>query len=428
MNDVEPESREQLIARTGPGTPMGKLLRRYWVPLLLASELPHADCPPVRAPVLGEKLIAFRDSNGRIGLIDEYCAHRRTSLFFGRNEECGLRCAYHGWKYDVTGQCIELPSQRDLAPKVKLKSYPCEERAGIVWAYLGPPELKPGLPELEWCTIPDSHRYVSKRWQESNYLRGMEGGIDTTHVSWVHRYELERDALHQKAQSKKYIQGDPNVVFTIKEAPSGMTIFGRRNGEADSYYWRITQWIFPWFTLVPPTGPHPLGAHMWIPIDDENCWAWSINFYPHHPLSAEEWAEMEAGRGIHVEFIPGTFTPRANRSNDYLIDRDAQRERRSYSGVAGLSMQDASLQETMEPMQTPGFKEFLVQTDMAIVLARKRLYRAAMDLDKGGEPPALAGATQRVRSGSVLLDKQTDVEDWAREALVARPDNPLHSL
>ncbi len=224
------EQNDQLT-QTGRGTLLGDLFRRYWIPALLAEEIAERDGPPVRVQLLGEKLVAFRDTEGRIGLISEFCAHRGVSLWFGRNEESGLRCPYHGWKYDVTGQCVDLPSEPEssgMCGRIKLASYPCIEQGGVIWAYMGPPELKPAPPELEWCVVPDANRYVSKRWQESNYLQGMEGGIDTTHVSFVHRYELERDALHMNAACKKYIKADPNVTFTVQETPGGMTIFGRR--------------------------------------------------------------------------------------------------------------------------------------------------------------------------------------------------------
>ena len=208
----------ELLVRTGSGTPMGNLLRRYWVPILLQSEIAEPDCPPVRVKIMGESLLAFRDTQGRPGLIDEFCAHRGTSLFFGRNEECGIRCSYHGWKYDITGQCVDLPSQPETAPIVKLKAYPCIERGGVVWAYMGPPEKKPEPPGLEWALLDPSQRVVSKRLQECNYLQAMEGGIDTTHVSYVHRYELDIDKLHMAAKSKKYIKGDGNVIFKIGRA------------------------------------------------------------------------------------------------------------------------------------------------------------------------------------------------------------------
>src|SRR5258707_55267 len=180
------EEMNVFLTRTGPGTPMGEVIRRYCIPELLDWELPERVCPPVRGKLLGEKLVAFRDTEGRIGMIEEFCAHRGVSLWFGRNEENGLRCPYHGWKYDVNGRCVEVtsePVESGYCDKIRLKSYPCAERGGVVWAYLGPPEHKPPLPELEWATVPPEQRFISKRLQECNYLQAMEGGIDSSHVS-----------------------------------------------------------------------------------------------------------------------------------------------------------------------------------------------------------------------------------------------------
>jgi phthalate 4,5-dioxygenase len=423
---MEKELIETLV-HTGPDTPMGRLMRRYWVPALLSEELAESDSPPVRVKLLGERLLAFRDSEGRVGLIDEFCAHRGASLFLGRNEECGIRCSYHGWKYDIHGQCVELPSAPQIAPKMRIKAYPCIERGDIVWAYMGPPDKQPNLPELEWCLLPSSHRYVSKRLQECCYLQAMEGGIDTTHASWVHRYELDVDPMHRHARANKYIKADGAAVFDLEESAHGLTIFGRRNGEVDSHYWRVTQWIFPWFTLIPPFGPHALGGHIWVPIDDENCWAWSINFLPDRPLPGEELDAMKQGKGIHAQYVPGTFRPLANRDNDWLIDRRAQKERRSFSGVEGFSIQDASLQESMGPVQDYS-REHLVPTDKAIVMARRVLYRAARDLEKGIDPPALAGAQQRVRAASVLLERSVKASEWAKDALVDGLAKPVYTV
>ena len=161
---------------------MGALLRRYWIPFLLSEELPEPECPPVRVKLLSERLIAFRDTEGRLGLIDEFCAHRGVSLWFGRNEQSGIRCPYHGWKYDVTGQCVDVPSEPQesgFCKKIKLKSYPCVERGGIIWAYMGPPAEQPPAPEFEWASLPASHCYTTKRLQECNFLQAMEGGIDS---------------------------------------------------------------------------------------------------------------------------------------------------------------------------------------------------------------------------------------------------------
>src|ERR671914_2375247 len=163
------KEQNDLLAQTGPGTPMGQLFRSYWIPALLTEELAENECPPVRVKLLSERLLAFRDTYGRYGLIDEFCAHRGVSLWFGRNEEGGIRCPYHGWKYDVTGQCIEVPSEpleSGFCNKIKLKSYECVELGDVIWAYMGPPELKPPLPNFEWCTVSRESRFVSKRTQE----------------------------------------------------------------------------------------------------------------------------------------------------------------------------------------------------------------------------------------------------------------------
>lgn len=424
---MNPQMAETLV-RTGPDTPMGQLMRRYWVPVVLSSEIAVPGGPQVRVPVLGERLLAFRDSEGRPGLIDEFCSHRGASLFFGRNEEGGIRCSYHGVKFDRLGRCIEVPSAPEACAHMHIRGYPCVERGGVVWAYMGPPELQPAPPELEWCLLPESHVFVSRRLQECSYLQAMEGGIDTSHVSFVHRYEVDTDPMHQNCKALDYIKADGNVVFEIEQTDFGLTLFGRRNGEPDSYYWRVTQWLFPWFTLIPPFGEHSLAGHVWVPIDDHNCWAWSINFHPDKPLSAEERQAMIDGKGIHVEYeAPGSFRPKANKDNDYLIDRVAQRERRSYSGVFGFAMQDASLQESMGPIQNHA-AERLLPTDRGIVMARRMLYQAALDVRDGKTPPAIHTAAQRVRAAGVLLPREEDPRAWAQEHLADGLEEPIYSL
>src|SRR5215831_5001034 len=174
------KEQNDLLTQTGPATPMGRMFRAYWLPALLVDELPENDCPPVRVKMLSERLLAFRDSEGRYGLIDEFCAHRGVSLWFGRNEESGLRCSYHGWKYDVTGQCVDVPSEpreSGFCQKIKLKSYPLVKRA----------------------TVPAEQTFISKRLQECNWLQAMEGGIDSSHVSFLHRGDLGSDPLFKGA-------------------------------------------------------------------------------------------------------------------------------------------------------------------------------------------------------------------------------------
>ena len=417
----------ELLVRTGPGTPMGELMRRYWVPVALAAEVAEPDGPQKRVQILGEKLVVFRDSSGEPGLIDEFCTHRGASLFFGRNEEGGIRCAYHGLKFNRQGDCVEVPSAPQVCDRMRIKAYPCIERGGIVWAYMGPKDKRPAPPEVEWCTLPASHVFVSKRLQECNYLQAMEGGIDTSHVTYVHRFEVDDDPMHRGTKANEYIKADGNVIFEIERSDFGLTLYGRRNGEPDSYYWRITQWLFPWFTLIPPFGEHALGGHVWVPIDDQNCWAWSVNFRTERPLTAEERADMASGKGIHCAVDPTTFRPAANRDNDYLIDRKAQKEKRAFSGVFGFAMQDASLQESMGRIQNLE-REKLLPTDRGIVMARRMLYEAAKGLQAGAEPPALDPNKQRVRAAGVLLPRDLRPQQWAKEHIADGLEQPVYSI
>jgi phenylpropionate dioxygenase-like ring-hydroxylating dioxygenase large terminal subunit len=419
-------SKEQnaLVTQTGPGTPIGDLFRCYWLPVLLSQELAENDGPPVRVKILSERLIAFRDTKGRIGLMDEFCAHRGPSLWFGRNEECGLRCPYHGWKFDVNGQCVDVPSEpaeSGYANKIKLKSYPTAEKGGVIWAYLGPPERRPAEPAFEFATVPREQSFISKRFQECNWLQAMEGGIDSSHVSWLHSGNVNSDPLFKGAGGNKYNFGDLAPVFEVVEAPGGLFIGARRNAEDNQYYWRITPWVMPCFTGVPPRGDHPMHGHFWVPIDDENCWAWSYDYHPVRPLTKEERAAMEAGKGVHCEYVPGTFRPLANKDNDYLMDRQAQREKREYSGIKGIAIQDGSLQESMGPI-IDRTKENLVGCDNGIIMARHRLMRAAKALaEKGTIPPGVDVEHQKVRQAALLLKRDVAFKEGAREALIAKP-------
>ena len=421
-------TREQneTLTQTRPGTPMGQLFRRYWIPALLSEELPEPDCPPVRVKLLSERLIAFRDTQGRVGLLDEFCAHRRASLWFARNEENGLRCTYHGWKYDLSGQCVDVPSEPEesgFCKKVKLKSYPCVERGGAVWAYMGPAEAKPPFPEFEWTRVPQSHRFVSKRLQECNYLQAMEGGIDSSHISSLHSGEMETDALHKGTKGAGY-QKDARPKFEVAESPGGLLIGARRSAEAGNYYWRVTQWIMPWYTMIPPYGDHALHGHAWVPIDNESCWACSMSQHPTRPLNELEWAAIRSGQSIYAELIPGTYRPAANKDNDYLIDRAAQKSGRYYSGVKGISMQDASIQESMGPI-TDRTLEYLAPTDIAIVKARRRLLDAVAALAKGVSPPGLEPETHRVRSAS-FVSSASRFKDAAQEASLSAEAGTAH--
>jgi phthalate 4,5-dioxygenase oxygenase subunit len=405
-------TREQneFLTRTGPGTPMGDLFRQYWMPALLSEELPEPDCAPVRIKLLSERLLAFRDSEGRLGLIDEFCAHRGVSLWFGRNEESGLRCPYHGWKYDITGQCVDVPSEpveSGYCEKIKLKSYPLVERGGVLWTYMGPPVSQPPLPEFEFAMVGPKHRYISKRIQECNFL---------------HRGAFARDPLRKDAvKSMQYNLQDFQVKSEVVESDGGLLIGVRRNAENGNYYWRITQWVMPCFTSIPPRADHPVHGHFWIPMDDENCWVWNYDYHPMRELTDEEFQAMKNGYSIHTKLIPGTFIPVQNKGNDYLMNRAAQKAGLVFSGIEGIAIQDSSVQESMGPIQDRS-KEFLVATDRAIVKARQRLRKAAEAVQKGVPPPGLDPATHRVLPPDVAF------KDGAKEALLAREGIPHASV
>jgi phenylpropionate dioxygenase-like ring-hydroxylating dioxygenase large terminal subunit len=411
----------ELLTRTGPGTPMGELFRRYWIPALKSDELPEPDCAPVRLTLLSEKLVAFRDSSGRIGIIDEFCAHRGVSLWFGRNEENGLRCPYHGWKYDVTGHCTEVPSEdagSGFCQRIKLTSYPTIERGEVVWIYMGAPEHRPPPPEFEWVTVPATHRFASRRHQECNYLQAMEGGIDSVHLSFLHRGDLRSDPLHAGSKGAEYARNTDGK-FEVHETQGGMIIGVRRSAEPGYLYWRITQWIMPFFTIIPPYGDNALNGHAWVPVDDENCMSWSMTHHPTRRLSDDELATMRNGGGIHVKLIPGTLRPVVNRDNDYLMDRAAQKAGKTYCGVTGIAMQDAAIQESMGPIQDRT-REHLTATDRAVILARRRLIQAARAVADGKEPDGIRAAAQRVRSASLVLPEQQNFYDAAGDALAVK--------
>lgn len=420
----------ELLTRTGPGTAMGQMFRSYWLPALLEEELPENDCPPVRVQLLGERLLALRDSGGRLGLIEEFCAHRRTSLWFGRNEEGGIRCAYHGWKYDVSGQCVEVPSEPEsgFCKRIKLTSYPLIARGGILWTYMGPPEKQPPLPEYEFALVTSEQRFVSKRLQECNWLQALEGGIDSSHVSFLHRATLNTDPLLKGARSNQYNLDDAQPYFEVVEAPGGLFVGARRKAENGNWYWRVTPWVMPCVTIVPPRSDYPVHGHFWIPIDDENCWAWSFDYHPTRALAKAEVAAMRDGHGVHVKYVPGTYRPRANKDNDYLMDRAAQKAGRSFSGVEGISMQDASLQESMGPIVDRS-RENLVSTDNGIILARNRLLAALKALtEQGTVPPGVDPAHHHVRSAAVILPDSKAFLPAAAEALTARLGMPHASV
>ena len=329
----------ELLTRVGPGTPMGNLLRQFWQPFALATELPGPDSDPVRVRLLGEDLVAFRDTQGAVGLVAANCPHRGASLFFGRNEESGLRCVYHGWKFSVDGTCVDMPNEpaeSDFKTRVKATTYPGQERGGVLWAYLGPAADMPSPPELQVDPRPaESHRYVSKRIQACNFLQNVEGEVDSSHVSFLHSKGTAAASAgldDPLVTLPDYMARDRAPRFFVLPTPYGMLIGARRDAETDSYYWRITQFLMPTYTMIPVPVGLPVSFTAATPIDDAHMFGFTVTWHPDRPLSRDERAQIESWLGVHTEVDAASFKPLRNRSNDYLVDRALQRSGRSYTG------------------------------------------------------------------------------------------------
>jgi phthalate 4,5-dioxygenase oxygenase subunit len=388
------------LTRVGPGTPMGALMRRYWIPAAFSHQIAAPDCPPVRVRLLGENLVLFRDTNGRVGLLDERCPHRTASLFFGRNEAAGLRCVYHGLKFDVDGNCVDVPclpqpadaQTRNVKPQLKTRAYPCIERGEVVWTYMGPPELKPEFPDLEWTRVPPAQRFATRHIQECNWLQGLEGGFDATHLTFLHGGDAE--------PSRKIVP----TYYEVMPADFGFVVGTGRDPGHGTILWNVNVMLMPFHKIISSV-PH--AAHVWAPMDDENTMLYSIDFHPNRPFTEEELARSKEGRGIHTENIPGTDHAIRNRANDYLIDRAAQASGKSFTGMKGLGTQDCAIQESMGPI-SDRTAEHLLASDAAIVKIRRLLLQTLKDHDSGKPLPGMNPASYRVRSARLEVAKGTD--------------------
>ena len=378
------------LTRVGPGSPMGELMRRYWIPAAFSRQLAQPDGPPLRVRLMGENLVAFRTTDGRVGLVDERCPHRLASLFFGRNEQNGLRCVYHGLKFDVDGRCVDAPCVPNVSDEqlsnikraLTVKSYPCVERGDIIWAYMGPPELKPEFPELEWTAVPSSHRFATRHLQECNWLQGVEGGFDPTHLDFLHRGDGVRE--------QRIVPSFYEVIPTDFGFAFGA---GRDLGNGD-IRWSINVMLMPFHKLI---AMKLNAAHVWVPIDDKNTMVYSVHFNRERPLTEEEIARQTSWTDIHPENIPGTDRGVQNKSNDYLIDRARQSSGSNFTGMKGVGTQDCAIQESMGPIVDRAH-EHLLTIDSHVVKVRRLLLQALNDYAAGKTPPGLDPASYRVKT------------------------------
>jgi phenylpropionate dioxygenase-like ring-hydroxylating dioxygenase large terminal subunit len=400
----------ELLTRVGPGTPMGTTMRRYWIPALLAWELPGPDCPPVRVRLLGEDLVAFRDTRGHLGLLAEHCPHRRASLFFGRNEECGLRCVYHGWKFDVDGRCVDMMNEPDdlgFRDKIRTPAYPMVELGGIIWAYLGPPELRPAAPPFAWTRAPESHRHASKVIQESNWLQGLEGGIDTSHAPILHRLLTTSSSRPGFKPTDAFVRGKPPTIV-IDLTDYGYRYAGIRPLDAGDVHIRAYHFILPFHQIRPSRTEkgRPLEAgHIWVPMDDGNTMVFNWEYSLAGPLTEEDRLERFLGNGP-LDVDQTTFRSRRNRQNGYGLDRQVQRTE-TFTGIDGVNIQDRAIQESMGPIVDRS-QEHLGPADRPIIQARRLLLQAVRTVQEGGTPVGIAPTYAAARAAEGVVPRDAD--------------------
>jgi len=372
----------ELLTRTGPGTPLGALMRRYWLPALLAEEISAPDGRPVRVQLLGERLVAFRDSTGQVGLLEEACPHRGTSLALGRNEDGALRCLFHGWQFDRTGRCLDMPTEplgSTFPQRVRARAYPVREAAGIIWAYLGPAETPPHFPAYQWIGLPSDHYRVWKILHECNYLQALDRDMNFAHVPIAHR-RLSPQEIEAGVKLT-----DLDRQNTVPEVDVEPTAYGlryvtiSRPAEAVNQV-RTASFVAPCFLFLGPIQEHCV-AMAFVPCDDTSNWHFLVRYSRSGPVDAERYA---ATRGID-KLGPG-FRKLRNLDNDFLQDRESMRQ--TFNGIEGVIVEDHALAELQGPI-VDRTRETLCATDAPIVALRDLLLHYAHAFAAGQEPALL---------------------------------------
>jgi phenylpropionate dioxygenase-like ring-hydroxylating dioxygenase large terminal subunit len=408
---------------------MGNFFRQYWIPAIRSDELPAPDCAPIRIKLLGEELIGFRTTSGAVGVIQNACPHRGASMFFGRNEEEGLRCVYHGWKFDVTGACVDMPSEpaeSNFKNKVRTRAYPTREQGGIIWAYMGPREVPPPLPELAAVLLNDDPEKISILLRPNNWLQGIEGEMDTIHAAILH-WGMDQPG-DPGSFSYYHFTNRFDARFTAKDSPFGASYGCYRPAEADTYYWRLGHVLFPFIAMQAngELGPEER-FNAYVPVDDYNTLQWELQVRTDgkQPRMARTFPinrtnEPQAQGAARVYLPQGTgwldrWVIDQSEANDYQIDREVQKTQ-SYTGIRGVRQQDMAMTESMKPIM-PRQNEHLGTSDSMIIKARRRWLAAARALAENGTVPPGVDEPQlyHQRSGEVILPRSADWWDASRQ-------------
>ena len=419
-----PKEENEILCRVGPGTPMGNLMRQYWIPGLPSFELPAPDCPPKRVRLLGENLVAFRDSEGNVGMLAEACPHRGASLFFGRNEEAGLRCVYHGWKFDTTGACVDMPSEpaeSNFKNKVHARAYPCRDVNHMIWVYMGPRETPPPFPKFEINTLPaDQVLPPMIMMEEANWFQNLEGDIDSVHIDYLH------SRLHPDVQMEGGIRGfysrHRSPKLDVVPTDYGAFYSAQRQWDDEGNRWhRITQFIFPFHTMIAASNPDTVHLRSFVPLDDHYGMLISHSANLKRPVTEQEIARARDGFALAGGYEPETSDPRsryftkANKNNDYLRDFELEKTKQFCGILFAGNLQDRAMTELMtnedgiEPIYDRS-KEHLGTTDAMVINVRRMMIRAAKALRDEGRLPANVDNVDldKVRSASIILPENAD--------------------
>ena len=408
-----------LLCRVEGDAPMGQIMRRHWMPACLSEEVAEPDGKPLKVRLLGEDLVVFRDSDGKLGVLDEYCPHRRASLALGRNEECGLRCLYHGWKFDVEGNCVEMasePPETGFASKVKHKAYPAREAGGFVWTYMGPPAEMPEFEQPAFEPTSEARVSILKIKVKANWAQITEGQIDSAHSSTLHSSDMVPARVDSaKATDVNWLRPSTDKAprFQVQRTSFGFRYAAIRRpiqNAATHDYIRTTVFVAPFTSLIPPNNAYNV-ATVLVPMDDESTYfyflAWNDASKP--GVDQETWRKFNAAQpGLDLE---EDFSNKRTRDNDYLQDRQAMKLG-NFTGIKGIPNQDIAMWETMGRTGiSDRTKERLGASDVAVVEFRRLMVEAAKQMRDAG---VAIGTTQphiphaKISSFEGVVPKSTD--------------------
>ena len=405
----------QLLTQTNPGTPAGELLRRYWQPVALASELPIGGAP-LAIKILGEDLALFRDDQGRIGLLGIHCSHRGTDLSYGRIEDGGLRCLYHGWLYDIHGRCLEQPGEPGCGVNrdaIRHLAYPCSEHGGIIFTYMGPGE-PPLLPNYEFLNQPPGHCCAYKVYHECNYLQANEGNIDPVHLSFLHRFLEHKEELYTGVRGSEeshynLIAKAQPPVLDVEITDFGVRIYSVRQMGEGKIYLRVSNYVLPNLSTFPgQTGGQGYGINWHVPIDDTHHWKYCFFFNREAPLDQSVIDKSLAE-------VDDQYRPVRSESNRFMQNRESMRTQ-TFTGMgSGFQTHDAFATGSQGVIQDRT-QENVVSSDIAIIAARKLMEKAIRDIQAGGEPPHVIRQPEQNKLTHLLVisDLVEGVSDWKR--------------